>query len=193
MEKSKYCSNPNKLYQAIGMYLFCLYAVKVLESLYSTNFSDFFRTEICLSKHQSGFRPGDSCIYQFDCNPSLEARGVFLDISKAFNRVWHKELLFKLKQNGVSGNLFQLTTGLLNDRFVDFKVLYSTIRHQIGKLGAGVPQGSILRPLFFLICTNDSTTNSKSYVKLFADDTSLSSEICDPLETANILNNDLSL
>ena len=39
---------------------------------------------------------------------SLEALGVFLDISKAFDRLWHYGLLFKLKQNGVSGNLFQL-------------------------------------------------------------------------------------
>ena len=43
-----------------------------------------------------------------DSNPSLETRGVFLDISKAFDRVWHDGLLFKSKQNGVSGNLLRL-------------------------------------------------------------------------------------
>ena len=79
-----------------------------------------------LSKHQSGFRPGDSCIYQllaityetffsFDSSPSLETRGVFLDISKAFNRVWHDGLLFKLKQNGVNGNLLGLIKSFLSD------------------------------------------------------------------------------
>ena len=129
---------------------------------------------------------GDSCIYQllaithdslthdcFDCNPTLETRGVFLGISKAFDRVWHDGLLFKLKQNGVSGNLFQL-----------IKADWETIQ-------AGVPQDSILGPLFFLIYINGLTSNLNSNVKLFADDTSLFSEICDPLETANVLYNDL--
>ena len=77
-----------------------------------------------LSKHQSGFRPGDFCIYQllaithdiylsFDSSLSLETRGVFLDISKFFDRVWHDGLLFKLKQNGVSGNLIGLIKSFL--------------------------------------------------------------------------------
>ena len=55
----------------------------------------------------------------------------------------------------------------------------------------GVPQGSILGPLFFPIYVNDLTDNLNSNVKLFTDDTSLFSEISDPLETANVLNNDL--
>ena len=68
-----------------------------------------------LSVHQSGFRPGDSCVHQlisivhkvcnaFDANPSLEVRDVFLDISKAFDRMWHKGLLYKLKCMGINGN-----------------------------------------------------------------------------------------
>ena len=56
---------------------------------------------------------------------------------------------------------------------------------------AGVPQGSNLGPLFFLIDINDLTNNLNSNIKLFADDTSLFSEIWDPLETANVLSNDL--
>ena len=53
----------------------------------------------------------------FDCNPSLETSGVFLDIFKAFDRVWDDGLLFKLKQNDVSRNLFQLITSFLSGRF----------------------------------------------------------------------------
>ena len=114
---------------------------------------------------------------------------MFLDISKAFDRVWHDGLLFKLKQNGVSGNLFQLIKSFLSVRFQ--RVLLNGQTSDWQTIQAGVPQGSILGPLLFLICINDLTNNLNSNVKLFADDTSLFSEICDPLETANVLNNDL--
>ena len=67
--------------------------------------------------YQSGLRPGDSCINQLLCithdiyqslDDGLETRGVFLDISKAFDKVWHEGLLFKLKQNGISSNLLNV-------------------------------------------------------------------------------------
>ena len=66
------------------------------------------------NENQSGFRPSDLCEYQllsivhdiyapFDCNPPRDARGVFLDISKAFDRVWDEVLIYKIKRNGVTG------------------------------------------------------------------------------------------
>ena len=72
-------------------------------------------------QNQSGFRPGDSTINQllflvneiheaFDNPKCLEVRAVFLDISKAFDKVWHEGLIFKLKQNGISGNLLKLSS-----------------------------------------------------------------------------------
>ena len=80
-----------------------------------------------LANCQSGFLQGDSCISQllsithdiynaFDGNPSHEVRGVFLDISKAFDRVWHKGLLFKLKRFGIEGPLLLLLKVYLNNR-----------------------------------------------------------------------------
>ena len=80
-----------------------------------------------LTPHQSGFRPNDSYMYQvisivqhiyanFDHNPSLEVRGNFLDISKAFDKVWHEGLLYKLESLGISGNLLNLFRSFLNDR-----------------------------------------------------------------------------
>ena len=68
---------------------------------------------------------------------------------------------------------------------VDFKELYSTVKHQIGKLFVQV-QHRVQGPLFFLTYINDLKNNLKSNVKLFANDTPLFSEICDPLETVTV-------
>ena len=91
-----------------------------------------------------------------------------------------------MKQKGVGGNLFQLITSLLSGR-----VLPNGQTSDWETIQANVPQGLILEPLFSLIYINDLTNNLNSNVKLFADDTSLFSEICDPFESANVLNNDL--
>ena len=75
--------------------------------------------EKLLNPNQSGCRQSDSCINQvlaitheifeaFDCNLPLEVRTVFLDISKAFDKVWHEDLLYKLKSLGISGELYNL-------------------------------------------------------------------------------------
>ena len=52
----------------------------------------------------------------FDCNPSLEVRSVFLDISKAFDKVWHEGLLYKIKSMGISGELYSLLESYLSGR-----------------------------------------------------------------------------
>ena len=68
--------------------------------------------------------------------------------------------------------------------------LHSLLQHQIEKLFAQVyHRVQVLGPSFFLIFINDLTNNFKSNVKLFTDDTCLFSDVCDPLETANALNN----
>ena len=74
---------------------------------------------IIFERNESGFRPGDSCVHQlilithdthknFDMNPSREFRGLFLGISKAFDRVWHRGLLYKIRNFGIDGNLLKL-------------------------------------------------------------------------------------
>ena len=80
-----------------------------------------------LNPNQSGIMPGDSCIHQlisitheiyvsFDANPSLELRVVALDIYKAFDRVWHEGLFYKIKCIGVKGDLLALIESFLFER-----------------------------------------------------------------------------
>ena len=84
--------------------------------------------EKLLNPSQSGFCPSNSSVNQliaitheifgaFDCNPPLEVRSVFLDISKAFDKVWHKGLLYKLKSLAISGELYNLLENYLSGRF----------------------------------------------------------------------------
>ena len=158
--------------------------------------------ENLLNSNQSGFHPSDSCINQllaitheifeaFDCNPSLEIRSVFLDISKAFDKVWHEGLLYKLKSMGISGELYNLLESYLSGRFQ--RVLLNGQSSSWKPVLAGVPQGSVLGPLLFLIYINDFPNGLKSSAKLFADDTPLFAIIKDRNVSANILNNDLQL
>ena len=78
----------------------------------------------------------------FDHNPSLEVRGNFLDISKAFDKVWHDGLLYKLESFGISGNLLKLFHSYLNNR--QQRVVLNGQYSKWALILAGIPQGSIL-------------------------------------------------
>ena len=98
---------------------------KILEKIIFDSIMRFLNENKLLSDAQSGFRPSDSCEYQllsivhdiyksFDCNPPLEVRGIFLDISKAFDRVWHDGLIYKIKSFGISSTPLKLIETLSN-------------------------------------------------------------------------------
>ena len=114
---------------------------------------------------------------------------MFLDISKAFDKVWHEGLIFKLKQNGIEGVLLTLLTSYLSNR--NQRVVLNDTKSEWGIIESGVPQGSMLGPLLFLIYINDLEINIKSSIIFFADDTILYSIFYEEGLSALELNHDL--
>ena len=113
-----------------------------------------------LNQNQSGFCPGGTCINQvltitheilevLDCNPYLEVRSVFFGISKVFDKIWHEDLLHKIKSMDISGELHNLPESYLSGRLQ--RVVSNAQTSSWRPVLAGAPQGSILAPLFFLI------------------------------------------
>ena len=174
---------------------------KIFERIVFKNLYNHLISNDLISKNQSGFRPGDSCTNQllflineihkaFDDKDCLEVRSVYLDMSKAFDKVWHQGLIFKLKQNGVSGQLLKLLSNYLSNRLQ--RTVINGQNSEWAPIQSGVPQGSVLGPLLFLIFVNDLETGISCNVKFFADDVSLFSIVHDPITSATDLNRDLN-
>ena len=171
---------------------------KVMERCVYKHIYNFLSQNNVLTNNQSGFSPGDSAVNQLlymtnefgrALDEGKEIRVVFCDISKAFDRVWHRGLIYKLKAIGIKGKLLNWIENYLSER--KQRVVINNANSEWREIKAGVPQGSILGPLFFLIFINDIITDIQSNIKLFADDTSLYLIVDDPINTATILNNDL--
>ena len=170
---------------------------KVFEKILYNNIFEYLQENNLLCENQSGFRPSGSCEYQlpsvahdiyasFDCNPPFDVWTVFLDISKAFDRVWHDGLIYKMKLLGITGQPLKLIQSFLNNRLQ--RVVLNGQNSSWTPVFAGVPQGSVLGPLFFLIYINDLAEDISSTTKLYADDTSLFSVANNIDESANQMN-----
>ena len=110
-------------------------------------------------------------------NRSGGTRAVALDISKAFDRVWHAGLLHKLKPYGISGQLFGLISSFLNNR--QLQVVLEGKSSQEYPVNAGVPQGSILGPALFLQYINDLPDDVICDIVIYADNTTRYSKASD--------------
>ena len=117
-----------------------------------------------------------------------EVRVVFCDITKAFDRVLQRGLIHKLRDMGCSESLLKWFN-LSNRRQ---RIVLNGLASEWTFITAGVPQGSILGPLLFLVYINDIVNELQAHVRLFADDTSLYIIVENPNNAAVTLNNDLS-
>ena len=153
-----------------------------------------------ITQSQSGFIPGDSTVDQLlyiyndlcsSFDKGITTQAVYLDISKAFDGVWHTGLLSKLEAVGIRGKLLNWFRDYLSCR--KQATVIKGEKSDFKSVSAGVPhaQGSVLRPLLFLIYINDIVNNIESVIKLFADDISLSLALNNPDSRAEILNHDL--
>ena len=151
-----------------------------------------------LTPFQSGFVLGDATKYQLihtyhafceSVDNTKEVKTVFCDISKAFDRVWHNGLLHKLSGSGCSDKIIRWLSSYLSRR--KQRVVFNGQSSDWTSVQAGVPQGSILGPLLFLIYINGIVSDIGCPIRLFADDTSLYIVVDSPPTAANFLNADL--
>ena len=171
---------------------------KVLERLVFKHLFNHLRDNNILTPLQSGFIPGDSTVNQLTflyntfcraLDEGKEIRVVFCDIKKAFDRVWHAGLLHKLNACGISDTLLDWFKDYLSQRRQ--RIVLPGVYSEWAYTKAGVPQGSVVGPLLFLIYINDIVTDIGSNIRLFADDTSLYIIVTDPDTSADLLSLDL--
>ena len=141
-----------------------------METIITKQLLTFLETNNLLSVHQYGFRKarstGDLLAYAVHVWSSAleycgESRVISLDISKAFDRVWHKGLLTKLPMSGLNQTLINWIGSFLSDRSIAVRV--DGFLSNLHSINAGVPQGSVISPVLFVLFINDLLTFRRKF------------------------------
>ena len=171
---------------------------KLMERCVHKHLYNYLQSNNLIHSKQSGFLKGHSTVHQLldiyhHVVQAIDYRQnlcmVFCDISKAFDRVWHPGLVFKLRQLGINGPFLNWLHNYISLR--EQSVMVGTAISSKALTNAGVPQGSVLGPLLFLVYVNDISENLVSISRLFADDTSLACSATSINDIEGILNHDL--
>jgi hypothetical protein len=154
---------------------------KIFEKLIYARLYNYFTSQGIIHDKQFGFRKGHSTsqALNFSVNHIQNALhqknhvlGIFIDLSKAFDTIDHQILLKKLESYGVRGNTLKLIESYLTNRLQYVNIFGEDSKHEL--IQYGVPQGSCLGPLLFLIYINDiCNSNNNGEFVLFADDTNI--------------------
>jgi hypothetical protein len=153
---------------------------KVLEKIVYKHLYNHLHQNRLLYKFQSGFLPGHSTNHQLielyheillALDNSQLTSVTLCDISRAFDRVWIRGLLLKLKRYGIKDTFLRWLNSYLEN--INQRVVLKDGISEAGNLRAGVPQGSVMSPLLFLVYVNDIADEVLGLCKLFADDTSI--------------------
>ena len=151
---------------------------KVMEHIVASQICRHLKKHDILAKNQHGFRSGLSCETQLlefvhDLHwhnyRGFQVDAEVMDFSKAFDKVPHNRLLYKLDEYGISGDTLLWTKSFLSGR--SQVVVVDGATSSTVPVTSGVPQGSVLGPLLFLVFINDINSNISSQIRLFADDT----------------------
>lgn len=157
---------------------------KIMESIIKKNIVSFLEGNKLILDSQHGFRQGRSCstnlleskeIIGELHDSSKQVDIIYLDFQKAFDKVPHKRLLIKLEQIGIQGYVSKWIRNWLEGRTQ--RVVIEGEEMETKSVKSGVPQGSILGPILFIIYVNDLDENLRSIVSKFADDTKLIAEV----------------